>query len=265
MDEVRKGRLVVYIALFGDYDRLIDPIGKFDRVDFVCFTDQVDLKSDIWQIRQVCNTELSSLELNRMYKFFPHRFLGEYEISFYVDSNIRIKNAANRLFRQLIDSNYTFALPDHFGRRCVYDEANVIILSRKGNEEVVNSQMKGYEAEGFPVGFGLTENNLLFRRHTDPKVIKTMELWWEEFQNKSKRDQLSLMYVLWKSGLDFTTGVFSSRRSPYFSMEPHKGAVTRFTKLIGYVRFKRFYDSNQPLPRVFDYLDRIYGKIVRML
>lgn len=261
MDEVKKNRLVVYTALFGDYDQLRDPKGNFDCVDFVCFTDQEYLVSKVWDVRLVSNCELSSIELNRMYKFLPHLFLKEYEMSFYMDSNVLIKEEASNLFQHLIDSKYKFALPNHFARNCIYKEAEVIIKSKKGNVDIVNFQMKGYREDGFPEEFGMTENGLLFRRHNDPQVIQCMELWWKEFFHKSKRDQLSLIYVLWKLKLDYITGIFSPRRSPYFSIEVHKSFDTRYNHLIGYVRFKRFYDSNQPLPPFFDLVDRVYCKL----
>ncbi|MEP1087382.1 MAG: glycosyltransferase domain-containing protein [Reichenbachiella sp.] len=264
MDEVKVNRLVVYTALFGDYDQLRDPKGEFDFVDFVCFTDQKCIVSNVWDIRLVSKDELSSIELNRMYKFLPHLFLKEYEISLYIDSNILIKKEASELFQQLIDSEYKFALPKHFARNCIYQEAKIIIQSKKGNVDIVNSQMRGYRDEGFPEEFGLTENGLLFRRHNDPQVIECMELWWNEFFHKSKRDQLSLMYVLWKSNLDYITGLFSLRRSPYFSIEVHKSLDTRYNHLIGYVWFKRFYDSNQPLSPFFDLVDRVYGKLANV-
>jgi hypothetical protein len=261
MDEIKGNRLVVYTALFGDYDQLRDPKGIFESVDFVCFTDQECLVSKVWDVRLVSTEEFSTIELNRMYKFLPHLFLKEYEISFYVDSNVLIKEEASNLFQQLIRSKYKFALPKHFARNCIYQEAQVIIQSKKGNVDIVNSQMRGYREEGFPDEFGLAENGLLFRRHNDPQIIECMELWWNEFLHKSKRDQLSLMYVLWKLNLEYITGIFSSRRSPYFSMDLHKSFDTTFNHLIGYIKFKRFYDSNQPLPPIFNFVDRVYGKL----
>jgi len=42
-----KNKLVVYTALFGDYDNLIEPKEKFEGCDFICFTDQKHLTSDV--------------------------------------------------------------------------------------------------------------------------------------------------------------------------------------------------------------------------
>lgn len=264
MDEVNRERLVVYTALFGDYDLLRDPVGEFGDVDFVCFTDQAQLVSQVWDIIHVPAEGRSQVELNRLYKFFPHKFLKEYTMSFYVDSNIQIKEKARELFQFLTESTHAFVLPDHFARNCIYQEAEIIVKSKKGDPDLVVTQMRSYKKEGFPENYGLTENNLIFRRHHDPNIIAAMELWWDEFFQKTKRDQLSLMYVLWKLNIDYVTGIFSARRSPYFSVELHKRYQTRFNTWIGFVAFKRFYDSNQPLNLFFDWIDRLYGLIVRV-
>ncbi len=51
--------------------------------------------------------------------------------------------------------------------------------------------------------FGLGENNILFRKHNSDNIIKLMNDWWEELNTQTKRDQLSLAYVLWKNGENF--------------------------------------------------------------
>lgn len=48
-------KLVVYTTIFGDYDDLIEPGKKYKNCDFVCFTDNENLKLDIWKIKVVKN------------------------------------------------------------------------------------------------------------------------------------------------------------------------------------------------------------------
>ncbi len=43
--------LVVYTAIFGDYDKLRDPRERLPNVQYVCFTDNPRLKSSVWQVR----------------------------------------------------------------------------------------------------------------------------------------------------------------------------------------------------------------------
>lgn len=63
----KKNNFVVYTALFGDYDNLIDPKEKYEGCDFIYFTDQKHLKSDIWEIRIVEDIDLPLNMMNRKY------------------------------------------------------------------------------------------------------------------------------------------------------------------------------------------------------
>lgn len=58
--------------------------------------------------------------------------------------------------------------------------------------------MDTYEKRSVSQNFGLGENNILFRKHNSEKVMKMMNDWWEEPNTHTKRDQLSLAYVLWE-------------------------------------------------------------------
>jgi hypothetical protein len=69
----------------------------------------------------------------------------------------------------------------------------------KGDPQAITRQLEQYRSEGFPVNYGLTENNVLIRRHNDPTIIKLMEDWWRELLAQSRRDQLSFPYVAWRN------------------------------------------------------------------
>jgi len=94
----------------------------------------------------------------------------------------------------------------------------------KDSREVIEKQMAEYKKSGFPAHFGLSENPVLMREHNDPLVVKVTEEWWQEVLHKSKRDQLSLDFVLWKNGLE--RGTLGKRNESvflnYFSQKGHK-------------------------------------------
>ena len=53
---------------------------------------------------------------------------------------------------------------------------------------------------GFPEKYGMLECNMLVRNHTCQEMQQLMEQWWNEFlSSETKRDQLSLPFVLWKN------------------------------------------------------------------
>ena len=79
---------VVYTALFGDYDDLLEPVPSND-CDYICFTDNTQLQSNIWKV-QIVSGNLSAKMMNRLYKIKPHKYLKNYKASIYVDSIIKI-------------------------------------------------------------------------------------------------------------------------------------------------------------------------------
>lgn len=219
MDEV-KNNFVVYTALFGTYDDLNEPKKDYDGCDFICFTDQKHLKSDIWEIRLVDDLDLPSNMINRKFKILPHLYLSEYEYSMYVDSNIKIianpKDLANKYL-----TLYDFVLPKHFVRDCIYKEAIECININKTNYKETTNQIQHYKQQGFPKNYGLGENNILLRKHNNDAVKKLMNDWWTELNNYTKRDQLSLAYVHWKNNRFMQYMDESARGSSYFRIKLH--------------------------------------------
>ena len=73
----------------------------------------------------------------------------------------------------------------------------------KDAPDLIVAQLAKYEAEGFPRRFGLAECNVIVRRHNDPLVKQAMEIWWDEIEKGSKRDQISFNYALWRADLPY--------------------------------------------------------------
>jgi len=214
-------QLVVYTALFGNYDKLRDPPKKYPGCKFICFTDQKDLKSKIWEIRQVQIGELSAAMMNRHYKFFPHLYFHDFEYSLYVDANVRILDNPLNLVPKYLTHN-VMACPAHFERNCLYEEASVCIAHGRANEMEVNALLDRYRNDGFPKHFGLTENNIIYRCHNDKALIGIMNEWWCSIINGPKRDQLSLMYLCWKRNFIPAIMQESSRnKNKYFRYALH--------------------------------------------
>ena len=199
----KKSDKVVYTVITGGYNNLF-PLLYYDTGwDYVCFTDDENLiKSGhkFWQIRPLENTELDKAKLSRLPKILAHKFLTDYKYSLYIDGNIDI--ISNKLFKnvnQFVKSGVKLAITKHFKRDCIYDEIEACLNSGKESAQNVKKLLQIFKKEGFPTHLGLKENNIIFRQHNDEEIIKLMEQWWNLVENYSKRDQLSLMYVLWKN------------------------------------------------------------------
>ena len=212
-------RFVIYTAIFGFYDELIEPNFSDEIFDFVCFTDRVDLHSDRWKIIKVSRENNSATFTNRMYKLLPHRFLSQYEASIYIDANIEIIKSPIDIFLSCLSEN-TFAFPDHFLRDSIYDEAHILLRSGRLKFYEALKQMICYRNSGFISQVKMGEHNILFRAHSKTAVI--MESWWSEYVKYPTRDQLSLAFVMWRDGFnDFIYIDQSARKGDIFSLRPH--------------------------------------------
>jgi hypothetical protein len=240
-----KNKIVIYTAIFGGKDDLIEPAFIPKGCDFVCFTDR-DFGSDIWDVRKVEKAFGDPVRNARMYKVLPHKFLTEYEYSVWVDGNMLVRGDVNELIKKYLGS-VNFAIYDHTQLRkrifklfwikdkdecynCVYEEVKRLVqMSEKGNYKddsgLMKKQIKMYKNEGYPEHNGLVSSMVVLRRHNEPDVVKVGEDWWNEIKNNSRRDQLSFNYVAWKNKLNFKYIKVDSRRNKYFLQKRHKTLV----------------------------------------
>lgn len=192
---------VVYTCISGKYDSLLDPKYVSDGFDYICFTDNEGFKSDIWEIRPLPKEteELTQVKKQRYVKINPHKLLGEYEMSIWVDGNITIKSDLNEFINEEIEDDISVYVPQHPQRNCIYDEAKAVLGIKKDVKENVIPQIERYKKEGFPQNYGMLQSGILFRKHNNKDCIRLMEDWFNELKNNSHRDQLSFNYVCWKN------------------------------------------------------------------
>jgi len=232
---------VIYTAIIGGYDKLLEPDYKPTGWDFVCFTDR-DLKSDNWEIRKTLPLYEDNTRTARKHKLLPHRLFPNYEYSLWIDGNIKVRSDVNELLKYLDDCNY--ATYDHLqnpldSRDCIYQEAQVILDAGdmwtrrtpergkkcyKDNPILIKNQIDRYKKEGYPLNNGLVVQMQVLRRHNKEDVIKTMEDHWIELKRNSKREQLSFNYIAWNNKLKFNYISGDSRDNKYFlNTGVHKG------------------------------------------
>lgn len=208
-----KKQLVVYTAIIGKYDALDDPEYITPDCDYVCFTDQ-DVKSDVWEIRKVLPLYEDNTRTARKYKILPHRFLSDYDISIWVDGNMRIVGNAWDYVSKHLSENAGFVVHNHMDcydkRNCVYQEANAIIHlgqlnggNYKDDPSTIYTQLQRYMDEGYPANNTLVSTGSIIRQHNLEQMIIVGEQWWQELKYGSKRDQLSLNYSFWKTNTLF--------------------------------------------------------------
>lgn len=197
-------RMAVYTCIVGHYDSLIEPRIAEPGIDYYVFTD-IDIPAgSVWKKIDITQFdeyhEFSPTQLNRRIKMLPFCYLPDYDYSVYVDGNIEIEGAVTPVVAEMGDC--PFGTHYHRTRDCIYVEKVRVNYLRKADKETVDKQTAAYREAGFPRHYGLYENSILIRSHRDESVRHLMEAWWEEYMRYPTRDQLSLPYLIWKTGYD---------------------------------------------------------------
>jgi hypothetical protein len=238
-------KFLAYTCVFDGYDRIFPPVRKDPALDYVVVTDDQDLRVDGWQTLVVDPTRFESPRVaNRHYKMLGHRYFDQYAASVYVDGNIRMLGNASEPLSQLIDSNAALGLFKHPKRGSVAAEIAACVEHGKTTVSERNrEELSDYRLDGFTDQQGLVEATVLLKNHRHLALDRAMSLWWTLFERYESRDQFSLPYVLWKTGVPYVWQARSFRDpNPYFGIYPHagaKGVSPMFTYLSA-----RSYDSN---------------------
>lgn len=220
-NSIRKNRVVVYTAITANYDNLYDPSYKSDKFDYICFTDNPNLKSDFWEIRMIPDCNLDPTRKARYVKILPQLFLQDYEYSVWVDANINVIGDLQELLRIYLSKSNLVFFRHSDGRNCIYQEAEACIRRNKDHKDIILAQAEKYRKENYPQNNGLVSSGVILRRHNNPKVIETMEAWWNEVEKHSKRDQMSFNYIAWKLQTPFSIIDDYIRENKYFKWRIH--------------------------------------------
>ena len=74
-------KYIVYTALFGKYDKLLEIHNMNKHIDYICFTDNKDLTSRTWNIIYVNDDKdienLDNAEKNRYIKILSHKYISK--------------------------------------------------------------------------------------------------------------------------------------------------------------------------------------------
>lgn len=204
---------VIYTSIFGNQHGLI-PQPKLPGFDYICFTDQDDLKAEPWKVVQVQAQFPDDLtRSNRYIKILAHKFVNQYDTSIYIDANFLIIGNLNQIIDEYLSShtmavfNHAHTIPDN--RNCIYQEAEAINdlrekgIYNKASAAEVEKHINFLKSEHYPKNNGLIKGGFLLRKHNSEDVQKLMEDWWFMIENFSKRDQMSFNYVAWKNDFEF--------------------------------------------------------------
>lgn len=229
MQIATKNKKVVYTAIFGNYDTIKEPNYINEDWDYICFTNNRNLKSKNFTVKYVDAIFENQTKNARMIKILSHIFLIGYDYSLWIDGSVQLRG---RNIEELINKhkNQYISLHKHEKRNCVFDELEACVGAKKDNPDVMMKQIEKYKNEGMPAKKGQVETAEILRDLNSKKTKLLNLLWWKELDENSIRDQLSFNYVCWKNNFNYSIMEGYQWLDPYFTMAKH-GSVYLEQKL----------------------------------
>ena len=224
---------VVYTCITAGYDLPIEPLFQDPALDYVLFTDDLNVEGkSVWAKRPISNelpVRETGNQTNRRYKLHPFDSFPGYDYAIYIDGNVRIMSDITALYRCAEQAKLGVAMHRHAQRSCLYEEALWCEYNHRGNQEKMRLQIDAYRREGMPESFGLWEATIIVTDLKNPLARQALSLWWEEYSRwGSGRDQIAFPYVLWKNGWrpeDVGCLGNDEYHNPKFRINAHRGTL----------------------------------------
>jgi len=208
----------VYTVLYGTADCLQEyPQDIRETMDFIAFVDDPTITSETWKLRQLRPRFPADLpRSSRWVKLQPHLLLPEYDASLYVDCTVDLLVPPQTLFQDLLfGQTDTMALIRHSMHEGLEREVAAILSLDLDSPARMLSQFQAYASTGFQASETLIWCGIMLRWHHHPEVIALMQSWLEHVLLYSRRDQLSLPYLLQHSAADPVLHPIDNRASRY--------------------------------------------------
>ena len=203
---LKKRKLAVYTAITGGYENLVRPLLLETDVDYFVLTDEPNRYEVDWATVIECPYRAHRpVRTARYIKTHPHFWFPDHDYAIWLDANVLPSAPLSLLIERLDHSPYDAAFIEHPLRFNFMEEGNALIEANLDDKKLIEEQMLRYANTAELFAQNLIETNLFVCRPQMPVTRKMMSLWWQELNNYSHRDQLSINYAIYSSGLSWVS------------------------------------------------------------
>lgn len=193
-------KVAIYTAITKGSSILHEPSVISAYCDYICFTNNLDLHSPIWEIRPFPENGLDSIRKKKQVKVLPHLLLPGYEYTIWMEDTIEMINSIDPFIENyLFEGKHEIYAFKHAQQESLYAEAQITIKQFVDREETIALQMKHYKEQQYADQEVLNDTTILFRNNQSAKLSLVLNQWWEEITTFSFVDQLSFNFIAWKN------------------------------------------------------------------
>ncbi len=195
-------KIAIYTCITGNYDNVLQPKCIENNCDYFLITETPPKELGVYRwinVNEVISqNDLSPKDKNRYCKMHPFELFPDYDYSIYLDGSVQIIREITHYTTKV--GTIGLAMHRHRKSNDIYSES--IFLSWLGAVDKQNLliDMKRYMEEGFPKQYGQFECGMIVTDLHNSKAHELYINWYNEYMRSSKRDQQSLVYILWHMG-----------------------------------------------------------------
>ncbi|WP_242091619.1 glycosyltransferase domain-containing protein [Aestuariivivens sediminicola] len=214
-------KIAIYTANFGGKDALLTPLNYLDGSDisFYLFTD-TDLNVYPYEtvIKPLIFKDVSKNAF--YYKHMGDPILKDYDVLIWHDSNIQLDfDKLPKLIEFAHNSFLTMYV--HPDRDDFYSEAMTSVRIGKDFSLRILKQALIYFFNGMPAHAGMYASGILIKNQNIDSG-NFYPFWWKQTLKYSRRDQLSIVYVIHKTGQKINTIKGNVFKNIYSIYHAHK-------------------------------------------
>lgn len=216
-------KVCVYTANYGGYDRAYEPKHINQNVEYVYYTDTTTALDVPTPWIAVTNglmetgPQMTARCLKTIY--MPARF----DFVIWHDANLVLMDDPYELINLFMD-DADIALFQHPAHVDLTQEGMAIQLKKGIPAKEVLRQTRHYRSIGYKNDNGHYESGFIIRR-VSPKIHQFNGIWWDHIQSFCIRDQMSLGYALWRTGLRVKVLPGSCYHSAFIDAHRHAGVM----------------------------------------
>ena len=196
--------VTVLTAIYGAYDDLKLPVPQTVDAEWICVTDNPDVRVGPWRIVHEENRGVHPRLAAKVPKCLPQAYTTS-DITVWVDGSCVFKqpNTLARLIESL--QGGPIAQFDHPDRKCIYAEGEYSAFLPKYIETDIGRQLVHYRVNGHPQDWGLWATGVIVRDHAAMEGGECLDAfgyrWLAEQVRWSIQDQVSEAPALRSFGL----------------------------------------------------------------
>lgn len=191
-------KVCVYTTLLGGYDDLLEQdVAAGSEADFICFTDDADVRSETWRTHLVSPRYPQDIHRSsRVYKILGHELLREYDATLCIDASVKLRATPEKIIEDWLEDGVDVAMAAHSFRDSVLAEFDEVIRLNYDDRFRVYEQLNDY-AVSYPDVLAMRPRwgGMIVRRRSEA-VDRAMRTWFDHVLRYSRRDQLSLLVGL---------------------------------------------------------------------